>query len=406
MGQIFLSELDLIKAIRNTRLTQSKRIKVLSVFGTRPEAIKMAPVIRELEKHPNFITSKVCVTAQHREMLDQILDLFKIIPDYDLNLMKAGQSPTQVAALVLSQLESILQVEQPDWVLVQGDTTTVMAASIAAFYARVKIGHVEAGLRTFDKWQPFPEEINRKIASVTADLHFAPTKQSRQNLLQEGIPDENILVTGNTVIDALHWVVEQPFELSSLKIPLSLNKKLILVTAHRRENFGLPIENICLALKEISECYREEIQIIYPVHLNPNIQEPVFQLLGNIPNITLLPPLDYLPMVHLMKFANFVMTDSGGIQEEAPGLGKPVLVLRDKTERPEAVKAGTVRLIGTNRKAIVTETINLLENPNHYKRMARAVNPYGDGRAAERIVQSLLGVCVTPFGIKWENTYG
>jgi len=273
-------------------------IKLLSVFGTRPEAIKMAPVIRELAKHPDRITSKVCVTAQHREMLDQVLDLFEITPDYDLNLMRVGQSPTQVASLVLAQLEPIFEAEQPDWVLVQGDTTTVMAASIAAFYARVKVGHVEAGLRTFDKWQPFPEEINRKIAGVTADLHFAPTEQSRQNLLREGVPDENILVTGNTVIDALHWVAEQPFDLNSLNPDFSADKRLILVTAHRRENFGQPIENICLALKEIAERYHGEVQIVYPVHLNPNIQEPVYRLLGSIPNIILLPPLNYLPLVH------------------------------------------------------------------------------------------------------------
>ena len=242
-------------------------IKVLSIFGTRPEAIKMAPVVRELAKYPDRITSKVCVTAQHREMLDQVLDLFDITPDYDLNLMKAGQSPTQVASLVLAQLEPILKKENPNWVLVQGDTTTVMAASIAAFYACVKVGHVEAGLRTFDKWQPFPEEINRKIAGATADLHFAPTERSRQNLLHESVPDENILVTGNTVIDALHWVAKQRFDLRSLNLKLVDDQRLILVTAHRRENFGQPIENICHSLKEIATHYGDEIQIIYPVHL-------------------------------------------------------------------------------------------------------------------------------------------
>ena len=363
--------------------------KVLSIFGTRPEAIKMAPVVRELAKHPNRITSKVCVTAQHREMLDQVLDLFGITPDYDLNLMKAGQSPTQVASLVLAQLEPILKQEQPDWVLVQGDTTTVMAASIAAFYARVKVGHVEAGLRTFDKWQPFPEEINRKIAGATADLHFAPTEQSRENLLREGVPDENIMVTGNTVIDAIHWVAEQPFDLGSLTLNLSTDKKLILVTAHRRENFGQPIENICLALREIAEGYRDAVQIVYPVHLNPNIQGPVYRLLGNTPNITLLPPLDYLPLVHLMKHATLVLTDSGGIQEEAPGLGKPVLVLRDVTERPEAVQAGTVRLVGTDSDTIMAELSDLIVSRTNYERMAQAVNPYGDGHAARRIVGAL-----------------
>lgn len=357
----------------------------------------MAPVVRDLARHPDRITSKVCVTAQHREMLDQVLDLFEITPDYDLNLMQAGQSPTQVASLVLAQLEPILQKEKPDWVLVQGDTTTVMAASIAAFYARVKVGHVEAGLRTFDKWQPFPEEVNRKIAGVTADLHFAPTEQSRQNLLREGIPDEYILVTGNTVIDALHWVAKQPFDLGSLKLNLSTDKKLILVTAHRRENFGQPIENICLALRKIADRYRDDVQIVYPVHLNPNIQEPVYRLLGNTPNITLLPPLDYLPLVHLMKHAYLVLTDSGGIQEEAPGLGKPVLVLREVTERPEAVQAGTVRLIGTDRDTILAEITELLESPASYERMAQAVNPYGDGRAAGRMVTALLGEQIEPF---------
>jgi len=374
-------------------------LKVLFIFGTRPEAIKMAPVVREHEKYSDRITSKVCVTAQHREMLDQVLDLFKITPDYDLNLMQAGQSPTQVASLVLAQLEPILQAEQFDWVLVQGDTTTVMAASIAAFYARVRVGHVEAGLRTFDKWQPFPEEINRKIAGVIADLHFAPTEQSRKNLLREGVPDENIRVTGNTVIDALHWVAHQPFDLSSLNLTLSAEIKLILVTAHRRENFGQPIEKICLALKEIAEHYRGEVHIVYPVHLNPNIQEPVYRLLGNTPNITLLPPLDYLPLVHLMKRAYLVLTDSGGIQEEAPGLGKPVLVLREVTERPEAVEEGAVYLTGTDREKIVTETIRLLEDSKYYDQMAQAVNPYGDGIAARRIVAALLGGTIEQFAL-------
>ena len=378
-------------------------MKILSIFGTRPEAIKMAPVIRELAKYPNRIASKVCVTAQHREMLDQVLDLFDITPDYDLDLMQKGQSPTQVASLVLAQLEPILQKEQPDWVLVQGDTTTVMAAAVAAFYARVKVGHIEAGLRTHDKWQPFPEEINRMIAGVTADLHFAPTESSKSNLLQEGVPEENILVTGNTVIDALHWVADQPFDLSSLSSPSfnfqPVNVKRILVTAHRRENLGEPLINICEALKEIAERYPDEVQIVYPVHLNPKVQEPVYKLLGDVPNIKLLPPLDYLPLVHLMKNSYFVLTDSGGIQEEAPGLGKPVLVLRDVTERPEAIKAGTVRLVGTNPKKIVSETIRLLEDEKHYCEMSQAINPYGDGHTAERIVDALLEKEVKPFVI-------
>ena len=378
-------------------------MKILSIFGTRPEAIKMAPVIRELAKYPSRIASKVCVTAQHREMLDQVLDLFDITPDYDLDLMQKGQSPTQVASLVLAKLEPILLKEKPDWVLVQGDTTTVMAAAIAAFYARVKVGHIEAGLRTHDKWQPFPEEINRMIAGVTADLHFAPTESSKSNLLQEGVPEENILVTGNTVIDALHWVADQPFDLSSLSSPSfnfqPVNVKRILVTAHRRENLGEPLINICEALKEIAERYPDEVQIVYPVHLNPKVQEPVYKLLGDVPNIKLLPPLDYLPLVHLMKNSYFVLTDSGGIQEEAPGLGKPVLVLRDVTERPEAIKAGTVRLVGTNPKKIVSETIRLLEDEKHYCEMSQAINPYGDGHTAERIVDALLEKEVKPFVI-------
>jgi len=370
---------------------------VLSIFGTRPEAVKMAPVIRELEKHTDRIRSKVCVTAQHRQMLDQVLDLFEINPDYDLNLMKADQSPTQVAARVLGELESILKFEKPDWVLVQGDTTTVMAASIVTFYSRVKLGHVEAGLRTFDKWQPFPEEINRKIAGVCADLHFTPTMEACRNLLKEGIPSENIVTTGNTVIDALHWVADQPFDLQTLNFDLIAHKRLILVTAHRRENFGQPIRDICLALKQLARRYEKDVQIVYPVHLNPNIQEPVYDLLGDTPNIHLLAPLDYLPLVHLMKRATLVLTDSGGIQEEAPGLGVPVLVLRDVTERPEAVAAGTVKLVGTDFARIIDETVNLLDNPDQFACMAQAVNPYGDGKASRRIVDILLGESIIEY---------
>jgi UDP-N-acetylglucosamine 2-epimerase (non-hydrolysing) len=337
-------------------------------------------------------------------MLDQVLNLFAIQPNYDLNVMQESQTPTQVAASVLSQLEPILQRERPDWVLVQGDTTTAMAASVAAFYARVKVGHVEAGLRTHDKWQPFPEEINRKIAGVIADAHFAPTEQSRQNLLQEGVRDENILVTGNPVIDALHWVAEQPFDPGNLNLDLG-HARLILVTAHRRENFGEPLENICQALREIAERYADQVRIVYPVHLNPNVQEPVYKLLGGLENITLLPPLDYLPLIWLMKQAYLVLTDSGGIQEEAPGLGKPVLVLRNVTERPEAVEAGTVKLVGTNSTAIRAAVIRLLEDPSEYQKMATAVNPYGDGQAAARIVKALMGEAVSPFRLE-EKHFG
>ena len=393
-------------------------LQVVSVFGTRPEAIKMAPVVKELEKHPDKIISRVCVTAQHREMLDKVLELFGIVPDYDLDVMEDNQTPTQVASAVLAGLESILQAERPDWVLVQGDTTTVAAASLAAFYARVKVGHVEAGLRTHDKWQPFPEEVNRKVASAIADLHFAPTESARQNLLREGTPDECIVVTGNPVIDALQWVAALPMTSEVVGLlehvgvsadaetksqgdkgtrnpspprPFSPSPRLIVVTAHRRENFGQPLENICGALSDIARRYDGEVRIMYPVHLNPNVWKPVHRMLEGVPNIVLTPPLEYLPMVHLMKRSHLVLTDSGGIQEEAPGLGKPVLVLREVTERPEAVEAGTVRLVGTDRERIVNEAVQLLEDTDAYERMARAVNPYGDGHASERIVGTLLG---------------
>jgi UDP-N-acetylglucosamine 2-epimerase (non-hydrolysing) len=366
-------------------------IKILSIFGTRPEAIKMAPVIKELEKHADQIISRVCVTAQHRQMLDQVLNLFGIIPDYDLNVMQEGQSPTQVAAAVLAKLEPILEAEQPNWVLVQGDTTTVVAASLAAFYARTKVGHVEAGLRTFDKYQPFPEEINRCVASVVADLHFAPTQRARQNLLREGVPDETIRVTGNPVIDALHMVANLPYNPTYGPLQdVPRDKRLILVTTHRRENFGKPLEQICLALRKIAQTYADDIHIVYPVHLNPNVQEPARRILGDVVGVTLTEPLDYLPLVYLMKHATLVLTDSGGIQEEAPGLGKPVLVLREVTERPEAVEAGTVKLVGTNTETIVSETERLLGDRLEYERMARAINPYGDGHAGERIVSALL----------------
>jgi len=383
-------------------------LKVLLVFGTRPEAIKLAPVIRELRRRSaDFgLQSVVCVTAQHRQMLDQVLQLFDIQPDYDLDIMKDNQSPPQVASVILVGLDPILQKEKPDWVLVQGDTTTVAAAALAAFYARLKVGHVEAGLRTFDKWQPYPEEINRRVASVIADLHFAPTGTARRNLLREGIADNRILVTGNTVIDAIHWVAKQPLTpethslieryLSSTAIEAQ-DRRLILMTAHRRENFGSPLENICLALRDIATLYGRRVCIVYPVHLNPNVWDPVHRMLGGIPNIILIPPLDYLPLVHLMKHSYLVLTDSGGIQEEAPGLGLPVLVLREVTERPEAVDAGTVRLIGTNRSRIVAEAVRLLDDAGEYARMARAVNPYGDGHAAERIVSALIGERAEPF---------
>lgn len=365
-------------------------IRTLTVFGTRPEAIKMAPVIKELECHPDQVVSRVCVTAQHREMLDQVLDLFEITPDYDLDLMSPNQSLNALTARVFQHLDPILEAEAPDWVLVQGDTTTVMAASIAAFYRRAKVGHVEAGLRTFNKWQPYPEEVNRKVAGVVADLHFAPTVGARENLLREGVPSETIHVTGNPVVDALHMVADMPYDLERSPLEnIPWNRRILLVTAHRRESFGAPLEGICTALKEIAERFQDDVHIVYPVHLNPNVQKSVYRMLDGVRNVSLVPPLDYQPMIHLMKRAYLVLTDSGGIQEEAPGLGKPVLVFRETTERPEAVKVGAVRLVGTDSAAIVAATQCLLDDPQAYAGMVQSVNPYGDGQAAKRIVKAL-----------------
>ena len=375
-------------------------IKVLSIFGTRPEAIKMAPVVKELEKHPADVVSRVCVTAQHREMLDQVLELFEITPDYDLDLMRENQSLAEITARVFTDLDPVIAAEQPDWVLVQGDTTTVMAASLVAFYHQVKVGHVEAGLRTGDKWQPFPEEVNRKVAGVVADAHFAPTTTARDNLLREGVAPEAIYVTGNPVIDALTMAAEMDYDLAEGPLPeIPWEQRILLVTAHRRENHGQPLENVCTALLEIAERY-DDVHVVYPVHLNPNVQEPVYRLLGDHDQITLLPPLDYLPLVQVMKRSYLVLTDSGGIQEEVPGLGKPVLVLRDVTERPEAVAAGTVQLVGTDQERIVGEATALLDDDGVYQQMAQAVNPYGDGRAAKRIVDTLLGEDMEPFVIE------
>jgi len=368
-------------------------MKILTVLGTRPEAIKLAPVIRELKSQSsgdNF-ESMVCVTSQHREMTDQVLKVFDIVPDYDLNIMVADQTPTQVAAAVLSKLDQILRSEKPDWVLVQGDTTTVAAAAWAAFYSKVKVGHVEAGLRTYNKWQPFPEEINRRIAGVIADLHFAPTESARQNLLREGILESNIILTGNTVIDALNMAAQLPYDpISGPLKDVPWDRRLILVTAHRRENFGEPLEQVCKAIRDLAASYPNDVHFVYPVHRNPNVYKPVHSLLGDVSGITLLDPLEYLHLIYLMKRSYLVLTDSGGIQEEAPGLGKPVLVLREVTERPEAVKAGTAILVGTDRKFIVQQVSQLLDNPQQYKQMAQAVNPYGDGHAAMRIVKALL----------------
>ena len=363
-------------------------MKILSVFGTRPEAVKMAPVVKLL-KETSGIESRVCVTAQHRQMLDQVLDLFYIQPDYDLNLMRENQSLSELSASIFINLEPVLVDFKPDWVLAQGDTTTVAITSLLCYYHKIKFGHVEAGLRTHDKWQPFPEEINRRIAGAVADLHFAPTEWSKNNLLKEGVDPNIIKVTGNTVIDALQFVSkqEEPKDITELTIKLATSK-LILVTAHRRENFGEGMENICKALLELSK--ETDIQIVYPVHLNPNVQEPVNRLLKDVENITLLPPLDYLPLVHLMKHATLILTDSGGIQEEAPAFGIPTLVLREVTERPEGVEAGTVKLVGTDTNRITKEAKHLLDDKSAYEKMSKAANPYGDGHAAEKIVQALV----------------
>ncbi len=380
-------------------------LRVLSIFGTRPEAVKMAPVIQALASTPG-ISSQVCVTAQHRQMLDQVLGLFDIHPDVDLNLMQPDQNLASLTAEIFTHLDPVLASLKPDWILVQGDTTTVMASSLTAFYRHIRVGHVEAGLRTNDKWQPFPEEINRRLASVLTDLHFAPTEWARQNLLQENIPPHQVLVTGNPVIDALQAVVKLPptsavLDLfKRLEIPYQLPgssrevtpdaPRLVLVTAHRRENFGVPLEHICAALKQLAQIYQDKLRIVYPVHLNPNVQEPVHRMLSDISNIILLDPLDYLPMVQLMRHATLVLTDSGGLQEEAPAFGVPVLVMRQVTERPEGVQAGSVRLVGTDTQEILLQTRQLLDNPQAYALMAHAVNPYGDGKAAPRIVNAIL----------------
>jgi UDP-N-acetylglucosamine 2-epimerase (non-hydrolysing) len=375
------------------RRVSTARLRVLTVFGTRPEAVKLGPVIRELGKHADAIESKVCVSAQHRDMLDQVLDIFSIQPDFDLNVMQDNQTPTQVASAVLSKLEPILQTERPDWVLVQGDTTTVAVAALAAFYARAHVGHVEAGLRTGDRWQPFPEEINRRVAGAIADRHFAPTNRSRDNLLKENVPAQHILVTGNPGIDALHWITAQPpSQLVNDLLKEAPEARTILVTAHRRENFGEPLEHICLALKDIAQNHglKGSVRIIYPVHRNPNVWGPVHELLDNVPNITLRPPLDYLSNLQLMKRSYLVITDSGGIQEEATGLGIPALVLREVTERPEGVETGALKLVGTDHAKIVAEATRLLDDASESAAMANAENPFGDGHAAERIVASLL----------------
>jgi UDP-N-acetylglucosamine 2-epimerase (non-hydrolysing) len=374
--------------------------KVLLVFGTRPEAIKMAPLVKAFEKEKNII-SKVCVTAQHREMLDQVLDMFDIKPDYDLNIMKAGQDLFDVTTNVLLGLKDVLNDFNPDVVLVHGDTTTTSASSLAAFYNKIKVGHVEAGLRTGDIYSPWPEEANRQITGVLANYHFAPTTTSENNLLKENKNPNDIIVTGNTVVDALFLALDKIEKDDNLKskivdtinsqYKLQDNKEIILVTGHRRENFGQGFVNICEALKTLA-INNPDIDIVYPVHLNPNVQKPVKEILSNTSNVYLIEPLQYEQFIYMMNKSYFIITDSGGVQEEAPSLGKPVLVMRDTTERPEAVEAGTVKLVGTNRESIIKEAQKLLDNKEEYEKMSKAHNPYGDGKACERIVEFIKDV--------------
>ncbi len=374
------------------RSDPTARTKVLVVFGTRPEAIKLCPLIQEFALRPDLIETRVCVSGQHREMLDQVLALFQVSADYDLNIMKHGQSLTNVTTAVMEGLVSVLAIEQPDWVIVQGDTTTAMAASLAAFYAGVSVGHVEAGLRTFDKRHPFPEEINRRVISMVADWHFAPTAWAANNLRREGVAEERIRVTGNTVIDALRTMATSPYEPSSEVLSSLPNDgtRLVLVTTHRRENHGSRLEEICAALRAVVES-RVDVHVAFPVHPNPCVREVVHRVLGDLARVTLMPPLEYQELIWLMRRSYLVVTDSGGVQEEAPGLGKPVLVLRDTTERPEGVAAGTVRLVGADRRRITDSITQLLDDPTTYEAMAKAVNPYGDGSAGRRIADALLG---------------
>ena len=381
--------------------------KIMLVFGTRPEAIKMAPLVKEFQKYPQQFQTIVCVTGQHREMLDQVLTIFDIKPDYDLNIMKQGQDLYDVTARVLVGMRDVLKESQPDVVLVHGDTTTSTAAALAAFYQQIPVGHVEAGLRTHNIYSPWPEEMNRLITGRIAMYHFAPTSLSRENLLKENVSDDAIIVTGNSVIDALYWVVEKIKSDSNLNAELSeglksagydINRlsdgrKLVLITGHRRENFGDGFISMCTAIKDLTKKY-PNVDFVYPMHLNPNVRQPIREVFGadlsNLGNMFFIEPLEYLSFVHLMEKSTIVLTDSGGIQEEAPGLGKPVLVMRDTTERPEALKAGTVKLVGTNYDKIVNEVSALLDDDQYYNKMSHAVNPYGDGLACKRIVEHCL----------------
>lgn len=366
------------------------KVRVMTVFGTRPEAIKMAPLVKLLQWDSRFETI-VCVTAQHREMLDQVLQLFEIVPDYDLDIMKDRQTLTGVTVRALTGLEQVLEKEMPDVLLVHGDTTTTFAGSLAGFYKHVKVGHVEAGLRTFDKYSPFPEEINRRLTGVMADMHFAPTTGAKDNLLREGTPKEAIVVTGNTVIDALMQVVQSDYRFTqpTLKnIPFE-DRRVVLLTCHRRENIGAPMESIFKGVRDIAAAY-SDVEVVYPVHKNPAVVDAARRILGGTERIHLIEPLDYLPFANLINKSFLVLTDSGGIQEEAPSLGKPVLVLREVTERPEAVQAGTVKLVGVERRSVARAVSQLLDSQSAYSKMARAANPYGDGRASQRILDSLL----------------
>jgi UDP-N-acetylglucosamine 2-epimerase (non-hydrolysing) len=375
--------------------------KILIVFGTRPEAIKMAPLVKEFEKNSKFFEMKVCVTAQHREMLDQVLKLFEITPDYDLNIMKHGQDLYDVTSKVLLGMKDVLNDFKPDVVLVHGDTTTTVSTTLAAFYQKIAVGHVEAGLRTGDIYSPWPEEANRLLTTQITKYHFAPTLTNKANLEKEHVTDDNIVITGNTVIDSLFMVIDKinnekalkqeiESEMSSLGYRYNPDKKLILITGHRRENFGDGFLNICNALKVLAQKHTD-VDFVYPVHLNPNVQEPVKEILTGIDNVYLIPPLEYLPFVYLLNSCYLILTDSGGVQEEAPSLAKPVLVMRDTTERPEALEAGTVMLVGTNKETIINSVSRLLEDELTYKKMSYAHNPYGDGTASAKIVNYLKG---------------
>lgn len=369
----------------------TNKIKVMTIFGTRPEAIKMAPLVKELEKNSDKIESIVCVTAQHREMLDQVLRIFDITPDFDLDIMHERQTLVNIVTRALEGLDNIMKQVKPDIVLVHGDTSTTFVGSLAAYYNQIMLGHVEAGLRTFDKYFPFPEEINRRITGVIADMHFAPTKRNEENLLRENTPSENIYITGNTVIDALNTTVRADYEFSDegLKNLEWDTKKVIVMTAHRRENLGDPLKNICRAVRRIVDD-NPDVQVVYPVHLNPAVREVAFDILGGHDRIKLIDPVNADELHNAIKRGYLVLTDSGGLQEEAPSLGKPVLVLRNETERPEAVEAGTVKIAGVDEDTIYNMTKELITNSDEYNKMARAVNPYGDGHASERIVKAII----------------